>query len=458
MKAMTLDTVVAAVHGQLIRGTGEHSVARVSHDSRKAGEGDLFFAIIGDRFDGHDFISRAAENGCRSFIISHTRWIQEGEAEGLDLILVEDTRKALQELAAWSVRDMGLLTIGFTGSTGKTSTKDMMYYVCSQKYKTGRTLGNFNNDIGMPLTVLSFPEDTEAAVLEMGMDHFGEIDTLARIARPRIALITNIGISHMENLGSREGIMKAKMEITNYFDENSTLIISTGKDLLRRENIRGSYRLVTTGTEETDDYVIAGVRDAEDGGISFTMHHGGDEQAFHLPVPGRHNALNAALAVAAGELLGIPMRQAADALRHMTLTGGRLTMKKNKDLLIIDDTYNASPDSMHSAVDVLSSVKGKRHIAIFGDMYELGKDSPSWHREVGAYAASKDVEAVYAIGDEARYIALGAGEKGSYFASKQAFCEDLRRRIGRNAAVLVKGSRGMAMEEIVAALVDMERE
>lgn len=458
MKKMTIETVREAVGGEIIQGSGKNFVTGVSHDSRSIGEGDLFFAIKGDNFDGHRFIKDAVKAGTKCFVVSHMDWAEGIDTGGLDLIMTDDTRKALADLAAFYLKDLGITTIGVTGSTGKTSTKDMLYYVCSQKYRTGRTEGNFNNDIGMPLTVLGFDPDIEVAVLEMGMDHFGEIDELARIARPKIGLITNIGISHLENLGSREGIMRAKMEITDYFDETNTLIISTGKDLLRRENISGPYRLITTGTEDGDDYRVRDIKNTKEGGISFFLLHDGRQQEFKLPVAGRHNALNAAMAATCGGIMGISMEQAAEGLSHMELTGGRLSMKHNGDLTVIDDTYNASPDSMKSGIDVLCSISGKRHIAVLGDMFELGRDTKEWHRKVGEYASAKDVEKVYAIGDNARYIAEGAGEKGVYFKKKEDFLEKLPEIIENDDAVLVKGSRGMAMEKITEALMKPERE
>lgn len=458
MKPIQIEQAVTATKGSLLQGNPKATISGVSHDSRNATDEHLFFAIVGERFDGHDFIRDVVKAGCRNIVVSHRKWMDQTDTEGIQVILVEDTVKALQNMASWYLKTFAVTTIGVTGSTGKTSTKDMMYAVCSTKYKTGSTKGNFNNDIGMPLTVLGLPDDTEVAVLEMGMDHFGEIHRLVDIARPTIGLITNIGISHMENLGSRKGIMKAKMEITDYFGKDNTLVISTGEDLLRKENIHGIYQLVTTGSEPDNDYVIGDIKEKPLQGLDFTLTHCGKFQCFHLPIAGRHNAFNAALAVAAGEKLGISMAQAAEGLAAMELTKGRLTVKKNKDVMIIDDTYNASPDSVKAAVDVLSGVEGKRKIAILGDMYELGDDTDHWHRQVGEYVAASAVDTVYAIGEHAKYIAMGAGEKGEYFAEKEAFLQGLKDRIGNDACVLVKGSRGMAMETIVEELLVLESE
>ncbi|MGI6722412.1 MAG: UDP-N-acetylmuramoyl-tripeptide--D-alanyl-D-alanine ligase [Anaerovoracaceae bacterium] len=452
---ITIGDVARATGGEIISGQESALIKRVVHDSRSAAAGDLFVALIGERHDAHSFIEDVVEAGCSSVLVSHMDWagglINGVALSQLNIVKVADTRRALQDLASWYIRKIGVKVIGVTGSTGKTSTKDMTYYVCSTKYKTGRTSGNFNNDIGLPLTVLGFDEDTEVAVLEMGMDHFGEIDLLAGLVRPQIGLISNIGVSHMENLGSREGIMKAKMEITDYFTAEDTLIISTGKDLLRRENISGDYHLLTTGEEEDDDYRVSDIENVNDG-LSFTLTHGGEEQRFYLPVPGRHNAFNAALAVAAGGLLGISMSEAAAGLKEMELSAGRLSLKHSGGLLVIDDTYNASPDSVKGALDVLDSTAPETKIAILGDMYELGENTLEMHRQTGEYAAASSAQKVIAIGENARYIALGAGDKGIYFADKKGFLNKMDELVPDEAAVLVKGSRGMKMEEIVAAL------
>ena len=453
----TIKEIAEATGGEILRGSSEEMICRVVHDSRKAQAGDLFFAITGETHDGHTFIPQVAENGCRAIVISDPGKLPCELPPDMNIIVTGDTRTALQDLAGYYLADIGATVIGVTGSTGKTSTKDMMYCVASQRYKTGKTEGNFNNDIGMPLTILGFDEDTEVAVLEMGMDHFGEIDLLAKIARPSIGLITNIGISHMENLGSREGIMKAKMEITNYFTPDDTLIISTGQDLLRKENIKenfgGPYQIIATGTEEENDYVIRDIQNEGDG-LTFLLEKDGRTHSFYLPVPGRHNALNAALTVAAGDRLGIDMETAAAGLQKLVLTKGRLTVKNSGGLKIIDDTYNASPDSVKGAVDVLVSSQKDVKIAVLGDMYELGEDTEKWHRRVGEYAAGCDVDRIIAVGEIAKSIAEGAGKKGVWFKTKEELMRDIGQWIPEQAAVLVKGSRGMKMEEIVGVLIE----
>lgn len=469
MKEMTLKEIEAAINGRITRGNPKEKIDGVSHDSRNVRARDLFFALTGDVHDAHKFIPSVIETGCKNLVVSHMDWAEAGDEnlQRLNIVEVKNVKTALQDLAAYYLNSRNVKVVGVTGSTGKTSTKDMVYAVCSEKYKTGKTVGNFNNDIGMPLTILGFDEDIEVAVLEMGMDRFGEIDLLAKIAKPAIGLITNIGISHMENLGSREGIMKAKMEITNYFDEKNSLIISTGEDFLRKENIKGEYTVIDTGLDENNDYVISDFKNLGEEGIEFYLTNKRnlnknseykeddicERQKFVLPVQGKHNALNCAMAVAAGELLGVTMEQAAKGLEKMELTGGRLTIKTSGSWKIIDDTYNASPDSMKGAVDVLEEAKNGEKIAILGDMYELGDDCVQWHRQIGEYAATHRIDKVIAVGEMAVHIAKGAGDKGMYFATKEDFIEEINKLVPHKATILVKGSRGMAMEKIVEALI-----
>jgi len=449
MKKMTMGEIGKAVSGLLICGNKNHTVSGISTDSRQASADSLFIPIIGEKHDAHDFIGDAAGNGCRCFLISRDG-MPAGAGKNASVIKVDDTRKALQDLAKYYLNELGIRTIGITGSTGKTSTKDMTYAVCSTRYRTGRNLGNFNNDIGMPLTILGFAEDTQIGVLEMGMDKFGEIDELSAIAEPGIAMITNIGVSHMESLGSRENIFRAKMEITNHLRSEDVLIINEGEDFLKRENVCGDYRLISTGSGDGNDIIISEINDRGIDGIEFKLTCGSEVQDFILPVPGRHNAGNASLAVAAGMELGITMKEAAAGLAEMQLTRGRMTVIDAGGVRIIDDTYNASPDSVRAALDLLAATEGERRIAFLGDMYELGNNTEDMHRQTGRYAAEKGIDRVIAVGELARNIAEGAGASGTYYENKDICpAEDIVRT---GDVVLVKGSRGMAMEEIVKRL------
>ncbi len=464
MRDFTIAEVREAVGGTLLAGSEDGVIRKICTDSRKAEIGDLFFPLIGENNDGHDFLAQVFEKGCRSIIVSDERKVPKREflADGIqpDVILVEDTTKALQDLAQYYLGTLPIKKkIAVTGSVGKTSTRDMMYYIASMKYKTGRNLKNFNNGFGLPLSILEFAPDTEAAVLEMGMDHFGQIEILANLVKPDIALITNIGISHIENLGSREGILKAKMEVTSCFDENSTLVVNSDCDLLCEENVRGNYTLITVGSEEGNCYRVSDVCDFGDKGIKYTLHREDKAYTISLPVPGAHNAVNASLAIAAGEQMGIDIETAIQGLESAQLTEKRLNIKEKNGIKVIDDTYNACPASVMSAVNTLMQTEGKRKIAIIGDMYELGQETENAHREVGEFAGRKKPDLLVCIGEFAKGYAEGAAEHMKaehilYFAEKKDFFEQTERLLAPGDVVLVKASRGMQMEKIVNKILE----
>lgn len=460
MKKLKIKEICSALKGQLILGKEENYIERVSTDSRTASKGDLFFPIIGESHDAHKFIPMAIEGGCRSFIVSDRKEIMNHSIKDqLDVILVEDTTKALQKLAAYYLSTFKVKKIGVTGSTGKTTTKDMLYYICSEKYKTARNVGNFNNHIGLPLTVLGFEEGIEVGILEMGMSEFGEINLLADIVRPDFGIITNIGTSHIENLGDREGILKAKLEITNFFNEDNVLVINEINDLLTKENTKGVYKSLSIGNNGKSDFILSDIADRGEEGIGFTIEHKLETQRFELTIPGRHNAINGALAVAAAMKLGVTMEEAARGLAKIELTDKRLNIKGKDGIKVIDDTYNASPESMKAGIDVLMATKGIRKIAILADMLELGEESPKYHSEVGDYAAKKKVDLLIAVGDEAKYIAeagkaILGDERVQCYSDKEKLMSKIRTILQLGDIILVKGSRGMEMDQVVKKIME----
>ena len=465
MRPFTVEEIIKAVDGTLVSGEKENIVYRVCTDSRKAEPGDLFFPLKGENNDGHDFLGQVLEAGCRTIVVSDESKIpkqafasQPGDA---DIIVVDDTTAALQALASYYLDCLPLKKkIAVTGSVGKTSTRDMLYYAASTSFKTGRNPKNFNNYFGLPLSIMDFEPDTEVAVLEMGMASAGEIETLARIARPDIAVITNIGVSHIENLGSREGILKAKLEVTCCFDENSVLVINADNDMLTPENVKGPYRVITVGTGENCDYRINDVCDFGDKGIEYTLCHEGKDYRIKLPVPGAHNAINASLAVAAAGLMGISPETAIKGFEQAELTEKRLNIKKQGRIKVIDDTYNACPESMKSALNTLMSTdveEGGRRVAVLGDMFELGKESPAAHLEVGRYAVEKKPDLLIAVGKDAEYIAQGAEPLGDGHVLRYETREDLEKEVHEiirpGDTVLVKASRSMEMEKTVKEIL-----
>lgn len=472
MKRLTIEQVAEAVKGDLLLGDPKDEITGVSTDSRKVAEGEAFFPLIGEQHDAHDFIPQAIERGCRTVILSRKADAESLRAKYSDpshrinrenpmnFILVGDTTKALQDLAKYYLSLFSIIKIGVTGSTGKTTTKEMLYWIFSEKYRTVRNLGNLNNHIGLPLTVLSLPEDTEAGIFEMGMSAQGEIDLLAELVRPDIGIITNIGISHIENLGSRENILKAKLEITNYFTEDGILIVNEDSDFLSKEDVRGNYRVVTTGETGRSNFIISNIVDSGEDGVAFTLEHKEELQTFRLNMPGRHNAYNGALAVAAAVSCGITMEEAARGLLKLELTDKRLSIKGKNGMKIIDDTYNASPDSMRAAIDVLNATKGFRKIAILADMFELGENSGVFHAEVGRYAAESGVDLFIAVGEQARHMAEAAKEilgekKVHYYETKELLINDIGSMITTGDVILLKGSRGMAMDQVVKKIMEM---
>ena len=460
MKRLTIEEIMTAVGGSLLQGDPKATVQRVSTDSRLAEKGDAFFPLIGEQHDAHDFIPQVLERGCKTIILSRETEKKVLQDQSLNLILVSDTTKALQALADYYLKLLSVKKIGVTGSTGKTSTKEMLYWIFSEKYKTSRNIGNLNNHIGLPLTVLSMPEDTEAGIFEMGMSELGEIDLLAGLVRPDIGIITNIGISHIENLGSRENILRAKLEITNYFTPDNILIVNEDQDFLSKDHVKGNYRVITTGETGRSNFILSGIEDHGEEGIEFTIEHKEELQNFRLNIPGRHNAYNGALAVAAGVACGITMEEAARGLEKLEITDKRLNIKGKNGMKIIDDTYNASPDSMKAAINVLQATKGFRKIAILADMFELGDDSADFHREVGRYAGECMVDILIAVGDQAKYIAEGAMEnlgenKIHYYKTKELLINDIGSMISSGDVILVKGSRGMAMDQVVKKIMEM---
>lgn len=458
MNPVTIKEIIEATGGRLLSGKENDVITGVKHDSRECGEGDLFVAIIGENQDAHKYIGQVLEKGCRAVLVSREgEWMERAGELGASVILTEDTVYAMGELAKYYLDTLHVKKIAVTGSVGKTSVRDMIYYVMSEKYRCGRNLKNFNNFIGLPLSIFQFDDSFEVVVLEMGMSDFGEIDRLAGIVKPHVGVITNIGVAHMESLGSREGIFQAKMEITKHIagdeDVPGTLIYASDGEFLTRERTQGDYRQISVGENEKDDYVISSVDDFGLDGIKFTLEHLEEVRQIHLPLPGRHNAVNSALAIAAGDLLGVSSGEEAHGLAAADLTGNRLRRRENGKVCVIDDTYNASPDSMKSALRVLESSKcdGKK-IAVLGDMYELGEDSEKQHFGVGVFAGGLDIDTVIAIGEAAAKICEGA-ESGrpqtAYYEKKEDFYQDKDRFIGNGDIILVKGSRGMKMEQVV---------
>lgn len=451
MDNIKLQDIVKAIGGKLLVEGKQRDFSRVVIDSRKVNKGDIFFAIKGENFDAHKFVDNVLENGA-GLVIVHKEEEYKSFSEDSSIVLVEDTKKALLDLASFYIDTLDIKVVGITGSTGKTSTKDLIAAALSEKYKVFKTKGNFNNDIGMPLMILELNKDYEVAILEMGMSNLGEIETLARVAKPDIAVITNIGTSHMENLKTRDNILKAKLEITTLFNENNVLIVNGENDKLH-DLESNNYKIVKIGTES--DYNFKGCRIIiNKDNIEFSVKENGRaiDQTIFVPVPGKHNVLNSLLAVAVARHLGVSYEEIAEGIKNLEATSMRLDVIKHEGYTIINDAYNASPDSMIAALEVLKSYEGRK-IAVLGTMKELGEESPKAHEEVAKYAKDSKVDMLITLGEFNSDFEAGFGsENFKAFDSIEDIVHYLKQNLKDGDVLLVKASRSMKFENIINEL------
>ncbi len=451
MKRLTLSTVAGWCGGSLVGEDREFD--RISLDSRDVDESTLFVAVRGERFDAHDFIGSVAEKNASGAVVER-RAVTENP--GMPVIIVNDTRKALLDIARNYRLLLGVKVIGLTGSVGKTTTKEMTYCVVSKTLNAIKTQGNLNNEIGLPKTVFTLDESHNGAVIEMGMSHFGEISALSKTALPDIGIITNIGVSHIENLGSRDGILKAKLEILDGMKKGSTLILNMDNDKLCDVSLP-DYRILGFGIDNAKAEVRAtDIKQTQDS-TSFTVEFFGKAQAVTLPTVGLHNVYDALAAFCVGLELETEPSVIADALSEYTPSGMRQRIKKADGITVIEDCYNASPDSQKAAINALVSLSGKRKIAVLGDMLELGDYSETAHRQIGKYAAEKKLDAVFTYGEMSRLIAEEASKgnvKSFAFTDKTELFKALNAYLEKDDVVLFKASRGMKLEEIIEMLYE----
>ena len=455
MEALSVKDLLQATNGNLISGNELDEINNIAIDSRKAKLGDVFIAIIGENLDGHKFMQSALDNGCKTFIKNRSNSIKF-ESSDINLIEVDDTTIALGDIAKYYKEKFVIPYIGVTGSVGKTTTKDMIYAAISNNFDTLKNEGNFNNHIGVPLTLFNLNKKHECAIIEMGMSNFNEIEYLANIVNPKIGVISNIGLSHIENLGSQDGILKAKLEITTNFDENNILIVNGDDEYLSKVCKEDcNYNLKTFGFNSNNDVYCTEYIMSEDS-INFKCIINGKEEAIFIPTVGKHNIYNAMAAILVGLTLGMELEDIKLGLRGFTASKMRLDIFKKNDLTIINDAYNASPDSMKAALDILGRYE-KRRVAILGDMFEMGEHSEYGHRLVGE-SSINNVDVLITVGDMSKFISdeakkLGLDSNNIYhFKTKELAIESLDSLINKDDAVLVKASRGMKLEEIVEYL------
>lgn len=453
MKNMTLAHIAEAVGGKLCAATGreKEEIKGVVIDSRKVEKDYLFVATKGNKVDGHDFIPDVFAKGALAVICEKTP-----DREFGPYILVKDSFQALKDMAAYYRSWLDIKVVGITGSVGKTSTKEFVASTLATHFQVLKTEGNFNNEIGLPLTVLKIKEDVEVAVLEMGISEFGEMHRLSAIAKPDICVITNIGQCHLENLGSRDGILKAKSEIFDFMNPDGSVCLNGEDDkLVTISEVYGKKPIFFGENSGQDIYVTDCVNHGL-AGSDVTIHYGERKLDVHVPLPGKHMIYNAMAATAVAGLLGLSDEEICKGIASVQPVGGRSHIIQENNVTIIDDCYNANPVSMKAAIDLLC-MADTRKVAILGDMYELGEKEAVMHEEVGSYAAYKNVDVIICVGklSESTYRgAKDASGKAFYFATKEELKEKMISLVQQGDTVLLKASHGMHFEELLPQLTE----
>lgn len=460
MEPMHLSDVIEAVRGELVQGSSNIEISGVSIDSRSIKPGDLFFAFPGERVDGHDFLEQVFDQGAAAAVISHQVNFQNRAA----LIMVADPLTALQDLAYYYRRLYSIPVVAVTGSTGKTTTKDLIAGVLEQRFNVLKTSGNYNNEIGLPLTLLQLKHSHQVVVLEMAMRGPGQIAALCELSRPQAGVITNIGKTHLELLGSQEAIALAKGELLQALPSDGWAMLNAEDPWQVKLSEKVSGEVIFYGYSDHCTISASQVVLNNLAGVEFKLSTPAGQTPCFLPLPGAHNVTNALAAAAVGYRFGLTPQEIAAGLQSASLTEMRLEIKQGKDgVKIIDDSYNASPSSTIAALKLLAESGGERTIAVLGDMYELGEETVDGHRQVGKEAVALQIDCLCTVGQLAREIAKGAINDGMdsdliyVYQEKTEAVSFLRSYLQKGDVVLIKGSRGMKMEEIVAAIQDGEQ-
>lgn len=453
MNATAVKELLTAVSGTIHQGSEESLIESVSTDTRDIKLNCAFFALSGERFDAHDFLAQAVDGGVEVLVVSR---IPEGvDFKNVTVIVVSDTLTALQQFAAWYRRSLEIKVIGITGSNGKTSTKDFTKAVIAEKFKVSATVGNFNNHIGLPLSILATEGEHEVCIWEMGMSNPGEIAPLCCIAQPDIGIITNIGTAHIEFMGSVEAIAEEKGELVKCLSEDGTFIVSAACEFIDYFTARTKAKTLVVGNGRgavrADNLLMTAL------GSEFDLIIQDEEPVrVKLPVVGRHMVANALLAGGAGHALGMTAFEIAEGLNNATLTSGRLRAFESNGVTIFDDTYNANPESVTAAIDTLTELNdpevavGEKYVVI-GHMAELGDHAEKAHEDVGRLAARREIFTV-SVGEAASGItegAVAAGGRAKHFNQQEEAAKWLQSICKSGDVVLFKGSRSAGMEKIM---------
>ena len=456
MKSMSLREITAACGGTYFGSEEKLSieVTGVAIDSRKIEDGYLFIPIKGARVDGHDFIPQVMEKALCTLSEKDL-----GEVP-YSYILVEDCQAAMKAIAAHYRTALGIKVVGITGSVGKTSTKEMIASVLSQKYNVLKTAGNFNNEIGVPLTIFNIREEHEVAVLEMGINHFEEMHRLTKMAQPDICVITNIGYCHLEYLNDRDGVLQAKTEMFDFMQPGAKIILNGDDDkLITVGETKGSVPQFFGLSTEHDGYATD-IHSKSLKGIECTLHYGGNDVNVLIPIPGHHMVYNALCGALVGKELGLTPEEIKAGIEALVPVAGRNNMIETDSLFIIDDCYNANPVSTKASLDVLK-MADSRKVAILGDMFELGENEKELHATVGEHAAKIGIDVLICIGGLSENTKNGALAVNpdcnvQHFETKAEFLAIAKNMIKKDDTILVKASHGMAFPEIVEYLQNMK--
>lgn len=453
MKKMTCQKI-AEVCGGRFYGTkeeGERIIGGIVKDSREIKKGWVFTAIVGEQVDGHSYIPQVFEKGAACAISEKLL-----ENPGGPYVLVESTLQALKDIAVYYRSLLDTKIVGITGSAGKTSTKEMIASVLSVKYSTQKTQGNLNNEIGVPLTLFTIGEEHEAAVVEMGISDFGEMHRLGKMAKPDLMVITNIGQSHLKDLKTRDGILKAKTEVFDEMDDEAEVVLNGDDDKLSTIlQVHGKKTHFFSKNDSHREVYASDIVSLRLHGSECTVHMDDKSVRVRIYLPGEHMVSNAVGAAAVGHLMGLAPEEIAEGISKVRPVKGRGELVESGDYTLIDETYNANPESMKSAIDVLT-LADTRKAAVLGDMFNLGENEEALHKETGAYCAGKGIDVIVCIGKLAKNMAEGAKEAGAkevyYFENKQMFLKEASRILKPKDAVLLKASHGMEFEKLLEIL------
>jgi UDP-N-acetylmuramoyl-tripeptide--D-alanyl-D-alanine ligase len=449
MEVIKIDEILNVTQGTLIQGDKNLSINRISTDSRKIEKGDLFIALKGNRFDGHDFIDEVIKKGASGILISKD--IVTSYQLPVTSIRVKDTLIALGKIAAYYRQKFNIPISAITGSNGKTTTKEMAWCLLSQKFNTLKCHGSFNNAVGVPLTLLELNNTTQAAVIELGMNQPGEIEYLTNIAKPQIALITNIGESHIGYLKSRENIAKEKLQILQFA---KIAILNYDDEYLNKAKFDG--KIITFGLHNFADITAQNLYQDIDG-IKFNLKIAGKEYNLKIPILGLHNVYNILGAIAIAYALGVNFEEIQEALKKLKTPYGRMELISAKGIKIINDTYNANPTSLKAAIKTLNQIHTHgRKILVMGDMLELGNFSKSFHTAIAKEIIANKIDILFTVGDYASYTLDEACKEGVEVYkcnSNDEIVAKLKKIINKDDIILVKGSRRMKLEEVVEGII-----